>query len=282
MITAEQRITRRKFMGASDVAAVLGLDPYRTPADVYLSKTADLVEMDSDAAAMGNHFERPILQWAEKQIGELEYDIPTCYRAGTVLCANLDARHKGTGAPVEAKLTGITQDWGDSGTDQVPEKVLVQVTVQMMCNPADEAIVSAMLTGCRSIMDAARLYRIPFNVELSRIIEDEVGDWWDKHVVAGIMPDSVPSIEVAKRIRPKPGAVAPVDPAFAAAMAKSAAVLKAATEEHEGNKARVLAALAGAEVGECPGWSITNKTIERKSYTVEAGSYQRLTVKAAK
>lgn len=282
MITAEQRTARKNFLGASDVAAVLGLDPFRTPADVYLSKTADLIDEPGDAAQLGNHFERPILQWAEKRIGELEYDLPTCYREGTVLCANLDARRKLTGSPVEAKLTALGDGWGDADTDQVPERVLVQTTVQLICNPADEAFVSAFLAGCRSVADALRIYRIPFNAELARIIIDETGQWWDKHVVAGVMPDSAPSMETVKRIKRQPGKVVPLDPAIAKAYLAAKAVKSNAEKLEKEARARLEAALAGADAGDCPGYTVEFKDVAVKEYMVDARVDRRLTCKAAK
>ena len=283
MITALQRETRRQFLGASDVAAVLGLDPYRTPADVYLSKTADMVQDDdSEAAALGNHFERPILQWAEKQIGTLDYDVPTVKAANGVMGGHLDASVLKTGAPVEAKMSGISDEWGEPGTDQVPAKFLVQVHAQMICAGAEVAYIAALLTGVRSIKDACRIYVVPCDGDLAKRIEEDCVEWWNAHVVARVMPESAPSLEMAKRIRWTPGSISPVPAELAAAKAASAAKLKEATKEDDDNKARILAALNGAEAGECPGWDITNKEIVRKAYTVEAGSYHRLTVNQAK
>lgn len=282
MITAEQRTARKNFLGASDVPAILGLDPWRTPADVYLSKTADLIDEPGDAAKLGNHFERPILEWAAERIGTLEYDLPTCYRDGTVLCANLDARHKASRSPVEAKLTAVGDGWGEAGTDQVPERVLVQTTVQMICNPADEAFVSAFLAGCRSVADALRIYRIPFNAQLAQIIIDETGAWWDKHVVAGVMPDSVPSLETVKRIKRQPGKVVPLDPAIARAYLDAKAKTKDATEAEKEARARLEAALGGADAGECPGYVVEFKEVNVKEYTVDARTDRRLTCKVAK
>ena len=38
MITEKQRLERKKSIGGSDVAAILGLSPWKTPGDVYLEK----------------------------------------------------------------------------------------------------------------------------------------------------------------------------------------------------------------------------------------------------
>lgn len=282
MLTAEQRQVRKSFLGASDVAAILGLDEFRSGADVYLSKTADMVDDVGDPAALGNHFERPILQWAEKTLGPLAYDIPTVFAANGVMCANLDALEPIKGRPVEAKMSGINDEWGDSGTDNVPKKYLVQVHAQMLCNGGDVAYLAALLTGVRSIRESVRLYEIPRNEELLKAIEDECLEWWDKHIVAGVMPDSAPSMETVRKIRRQPGKVVPLDPAIAAEYIAAKQGTKAAKDLEDDARARLEAALAGADAGECPGYTVEFKDVNVKEYTVAARTDRRLTCKAAK
>lgn len=60
---AEKRLDwlkeRQKGIGGSDVAAILGVNPYKTPLDVYYEKTAEIVEdkPQSDAAFWGSTLE---------------------------------------------------------------------------------------------------------------------------------------------------------------------------------------------------------------------------------
>ncbi|SDX70460.1 putative phage-type endonuclease [Allochromatium warmingii] len=60
MLTEEHRAQRRRGIGGSDVAAIAGLSPWRTPLDVYLSKVRDVEQSDSDVMRWGSILEAPI------------------------------------------------------------------------------------------------------------------------------------------------------------------------------------------------------------------------------
>ena len=281
MITAEQRETRKRHLGASDIAAILGLNPFRTPADVYLEKTADLEPSeDTEAIEIGNDFERPLLAWAEREIGmPFIYNCDTITHKNGVMIAHLDAAIAETDVPVEAKVTAKTDDWGDSGTGVVPDAYLVQVHAQMMCVGVDEAYIAALLGGFRM---TRRLYHIHLNSDLAKTIEDEALSWWDRHVIAGLMPDSAPSLEVVRRIKRQPGVVVPIRPELAEAYVAAKEASNLAKMAEDDARARLEAALAGADGGECAGFEVCFKNVNVKAYSVEARTDRRLTCKAAK
>lgn len=56
MITDKQREQRRRYIGGSDMAAILGVDPWKTQVDLWLEKTGRLVDepLTSKAAELGN------------------------------------------------------------------------------------------------------------------------------------------------------------------------------------------------------------------------------------
>lgn len=280
-ITPEQLKNRKKFLGASDISAILGINPFRTAADVFLEKTCDVLpSADSEAADIGNSFELPMLKWAEKRIGApLDFDPEPCVASNGIMVSHLDAAVVGADHPVEGKCTAKTEEWGDENTDQIPPMHLIQVHAQMICTETELAYVAAFLAGFRM---ERRLYRIRVNADLARTIEDEACKWWERHVVAGVMPDSAPSIEVARRIKPKPGLVVPVRPELAKALHDAKEQTKQAAKQEEEIKARLLAELGGADGGDCPGWVVVQKDINVKEYTVAARTDRRLTVKPAK
>lgn len=280
-ITAEQLKTRRKHLGASDVAAVLGINPFRSAADVWLEKMHDVEPSpDSEAVEIGNDFEKPLLRWAEKQIGmELVYDCETVTHPNGIMISHPDSMVLDARFPVEGKCSAMTYEWGDSGTGVVPDIYLVQVHAQMMCLGVDEAYIAAFLGGFRM---TRRLYHIRLNIDLARTIEDTCLAWWDRHVVAGVMPDSAPSMEVVRRIRPRPGTVVPIDPRLAEAYIAAKEQSKTAKAIEDDARARLEAALAGADGGECPGYVVEFKNINVKGYAVEARTDRRLTCKASK
>jgi putative phage-type endonuclease len=69
-LTEEQHTARSKGVGASETAALLGLDPYRTQMDVWLSKTGRKPrEEGTDHTRRGQYFERGIIQWHADKVG---------------------------------------------------------------------------------------------------------------------------------------------------------------------------------------------------------------------
>ncbi|HRR40229.1 MAG TPA: YqaJ viral recombinase family protein [Syntrophales bacterium] len=72
-ITETQREARRKHLGSSDVAAILGVDPFKNAYDVWLEKTGkvDSSDISSEAAEIGNALETGILNLAERRLGKI-------------------------------------------------------------------------------------------------------------------------------------------------------------------------------------------------------------------
>jgi predicted phage-related endonuclease len=62
-MTPGERIERRQYLGASEVAAVIGMDPFKGAHDLWSEKMGLLGESEeSEAAEMGKLLESPILQ----------------------------------------------------------------------------------------------------------------------------------------------------------------------------------------------------------------------------
>src|SRR5258706_11782640 len=111
MITPQQLEQRRKFLGASEIAAALNLDPYRSSYDLWLEKTNRAEGFEgNEHTERGNLLEPVLLTWASAKVGELEY--PDTIISGN-LCANLDGRVKGKRENVEGKTGVETEEWGD-------------------------------------------------------------------------------------------------------------------------------------------------------------------------
>ena len=71
MITSEYKLARKRYIGSSDMAAILGLSPYATAHDVFLEKTGR-VEDDpgNENTELGNRFEGALVEFCCDQIGE--------------------------------------------------------------------------------------------------------------------------------------------------------------------------------------------------------------------
>jgi len=70
MITEEQLKQRENHVGSSDMAAIMGVDPWRSSADVWFEKTGKLKEQaETEAMYLGNKLEGGVLDFAEEKLG---------------------------------------------------------------------------------------------------------------------------------------------------------------------------------------------------------------------
>lgn len=146
---------RREILSASDVAAILGEDPYRSALDVYVDKVTERIDevlgLD-DARFWGLVLEQPILRavamhngWNYRQGGYLLRS-----RKHPLIGATLDAEvDRGAGwVPFEGKTTRIPRGW-DEESGELPTRVLIQAQTQLLVTGADCNVVFALLQGSR-------------------------------------------------------------------------------------------------------------------------------------
>ena len=248
-LTDHQREQRRGKLTASDVAAWMGLHPFKSAADVFLEKTGRVPEPETgEAAEIGQRVEPYLLDWAAERLG--------CritknqWRTGghPVLGATLDAITE-DGRPLEAKTVGMANfhalrldQWGEDGTDIVPDQFLIQVTTQMIVSGANEAHLAALLAGY-----GQRLYSIerhPAVVEAILAAADSFAACLKTDTPPA---NSTPSLEVIQSARRASGRCVTVRDDIAAAYVEANRARKAAEEVEEAARAELLAAMRDAD-----------------------------------
>ncbi len=209
MISAAQRAKRRLYLGASDIPSLFGVDPYRTENDTYYSKVGPEVD-DIASASMtaGNRLESAIVAYAAETLKVEVLEDPAALEwSRGVLLAHPDGLVVGRPEAIEAKLSNPGEEWGAEMTDEVPERIILQVQAQMACNADVQVVwVPVLVQGFRAEF---KLYRVPRNGELCEMIHDAASDWWKAHVIAQAPPDpsTPPRLDVLKRMRREPGTV---------------------------------------------------------------------------
>lgn len=279
-ITPEQREARRQHIGSSEVAAVLGLDTYRTPADVYYEKVHVTEDTTSAAAEAGNWLQHPLLQWASEQLGlPIEEDVSRVDPLHGILSANHDALIVGKPLGMEAKTANITghnpailDQWGDEQTDEIPDAYLIQCQAQMLVSDLQLVWVPALIGGRGRCM-----FKVERDEDLIAKIRARCEAWWQQHIVARVPPaDSVPSLDILKRIKREPEKVVqiPAGPVEAWLAAKDAEA--DAKARLEAAQAAMLVYVGDAEAGDSPLGRVTYKLQKRAEYTVKASEFRVL------
>lgn len=284
-ITEQQRLDRKNHLGSSDMAAVLGVDPWRTAFDVWAEKTDRVGDMNIDdkpAVQAGNVFENGVLDFAEGLLGHLDRNV---YRelAGSPLAANIDAIvddplvANSPLEPVEAKTVGLfhrtDEWWGDCGTDQVPDRVIIQSHVHMICTVRWVCHVAAFIGGRGFVM-----YQVRHSERVADIIIRKADTFWRDNVQADTPPDgSRASLQIVKAMKRKAESVANVDPELVATWQKAVEAKSAARKAEEAAKLDVLNALGEAEAGLCgTHGAVTYFETHRKGYEVKPSTYRTL------
>lgn len=264
-LTPEQLEARRAYVGASDVAAICGENPYRNIIDVWHEKVHGLErDTESEAADIGNALEDACAVLASKALG-VEVKRTDLFRTldGTRLGVNLDGHCEidGVTIPVECKTAGILHgwaealsEWGDEWTDQVPAHYAIQVTAQMMVAGAPYGYVSAIIGNRGHVM-----YRIERDEALCSMILNLVESFWEA-VESKTMPEMdgvTATTDVLARIRRVPQSVREFNASEREAVIHWQALRRQRIEiekAEDAAKATVLAALVDSEAA-LLGWT---------------------------
>lgn len=288
MITPEQRAARRHHIGSSDIAAIAGCDPWSSPLAVYLQKVYDVEDIENKGRiARGNRWEGPLLDFAQEALGgvELQRNVHVQHPEVPWIAVNLDARLVGLRRRegIEAKTANmrrvegaIEEEYGEEGTDQVPERVLCQAHLQMDAAQLQVVWVPVLLARFGRLEET--LYQVNRNEDLITSLRGIAEKFWHAYVLPKIPPpaDGPPALDVIKRIRRISGAVVDVDPALVSHWRAKNALRLLAEKEEEAAKSEVLASLGDSEIGD---YGDDQKVLTyfeqtRAAYSVPDGKYR--------
>ena len=236
-ITKAQKKSRTDYIGASDIPMIMGCHYKHNVTDLYLFKTKQVESLNSDednfAIRFGNHNEPFLINEITSSLGikdyQLNVEMDASKKYNFPLITHLDALAKigDASIPIEAKTHGhtgyVTQTWGPSLTDEVPDSVTFQVIAQMMSMPIipEYAYVVAHIGG-----SLPKYYIVPFNKVLAQAVDERCTEFWDC-VKKGIQPKPYPSIDIQK-LRIKYDKKYPVNIEDVKALIKAKDELKAA------------------------------------------------------
>lgn len=191
MLTEAQKESRRQGLGATDCAAVMGLSPYKTPYELWLTKTGRMEDepiLEDDRLRLRHAHEETIArEYAFQRDVRLQRVNSTVYhkRLPFMLC-HLDRVIIGQRKIVECKSSSgfMRSIWGESGTDEAPLHYLLQVQHQMACSGYEDADLAALID-----IDDYRIYPMPRNEKIIQKIEDACEKFWTEHVLADVAPE---------------------------------------------------------------------------------------------
>lgn len=192
MITEEQKVRRRLGVGGSEVSALVGLNPYMRPIDVYAAKVEGRDVPDNHHMERGRFFERPTAEWWVHRNGGKLLELDTVQSpAHPLVMVHPDfiVLPNGASAPgpgcvdLSVKVPGPNTwpQWGDDGSDACPTPALIQLQYELI--PLGElyginrGVVTAPIDG------DLRSFPMLSDRELQAMLVEAVERFWRDHVI---------------------------------------------------------------------------------------------------
>lgn len=268
---------RRRAIGGTDVAAILGLSKFRSPMQVWLEKKGLAETTQNEAMAWGKRLERSILEGYADAVGHpIVFADPYEFMVSQqvpILGASLDARWADDDQrPVDAKNTRFKgPDWGEAGSDQIPVYYACQLAVQMHVTDAPAADLAVLFSG-----QQFERFTIHRDMDLERTIIERVHVWWERHIVQDVPPEvdgsKGTSEWIAKRFRQATDVMIQPTPELSE-HARQLASIKAELKRMEAEEARHANALKSA-IGEGKGiLGLCTWTQNKDSVKLDAEAY---------
>lgn len=293
----EWRAARRIGIGGSDVASIMGLNPYRSPMAVYLDKIGEVIQPDltSEAVYWGNTLEDVVARhYADANGVKVQRNNHILMREDMpFMIANIDRE---VISPTEgrfgfeAKTTDArnSRQWDD---DMVPIPYVLQVQHYMAVTQFPFFDVGCLIGGNHFVQR-----RINYDTELVESMIERERDFW-RMVETKTPPawdGSQSAWDVLRLMYPdsKEGKTIQLPSDLMEDFTKLNALnrqsndyknlMKDTDKQKDIYKQKICAALGDAEVGILGDFEISYKTVRKKEHVVKESQYRMFKIKEIK
>lgn len=170
MLTEEQKTMRKRGVGASEIAAVLGINPWASPVDVWARKLGYIEDIEETAAMKrGNYLEPSLVAWASAELGIDFFPSPSLtYGPEPIILATPDGISDGAVLEVKAPGARTLEHWADGP----PDYYVVQVSQQMLATGKPVGYLAGLVGG------ELQIHTIERDAELESTIIDAAQQFW--------------------------------------------------------------------------------------------------------
>ncbi|WP_125141635.1 YqaJ viral recombinase family protein [Clostridium transplantifaecale] len=177
---------RKQGLGGSDAGAICGLNPYASPMSVYYDKIReDTEETDNEAMRQGRDLEDYVARRFMEATGKRERRANAIFQseAHPFMLSNVDRMVAGERAGLECKTANSYQlaRWKDGA---IPAHYLIQCFHYMAVTGSDAWYLAVVILGRE--FQYRKILRDDEMIE--NLIQIE-SDFWNNHVLAGVMPE---------------------------------------------------------------------------------------------
>lgn len=173
-----------RLIGGSDVAAIVGVDPYKTSLDVFLRIVEGRQQEDTKPLRRGRLMEPVIREMAREEYG-LTLLGPRSLRRDFWRVTLDDVARDGDGEEIQEFKSVSPWAAGDyeEGVDALPQQHLCQVQFYMLKTGIPRARITALIG-----VDDLRSYRVTADAELQGMLVEAVERFHVDHILAKTPP----------------------------------------------------------------------------------------------
>ena len=188
---------RQKGIGGTDVSAIVGLNPYKSPLDVYLEKTEqDDKEPETDTMRNGHYFELAVSEFfqneTDNRIIKLSIDDKILFDAeNPVFRGTPDRRFQGREGKgvLECKSTACQ-------INEIPKVWYIQLQWYLMLTGYKHGAIAYVSSyGGQNTFNYEMFDKNP---ELIEYLRQEADKFWRENVKAGVRPEPINADDIDK------------------------------------------------------------------------------------
>jgi putative phage-type endonuclease len=294
MLTKEQLEERRSGFGGDDAPALFGMHEFKTALEVVGTKLGVLEPedlSDNDFITFGNLLEDTVAAEFARRNSCKVRRINKMLRSKehSFMIAHIDRDIVECPAypedALEIKTSGNPREWGRTGTDQVPDRVILQVHHYFGVNPSWQRFhIGLLLQG-----NEWRQYHIRRDPKIVQDIVDVERDAWESYVVAKKLPEPQWEHRTTKhtleRLFGNADGTIIEEPEIVAKLAPWHTVISEAQEQHlayekliataKNHVANLIGKASGIKLPGDDGYWI-RRQVKKKGYVVEDSTYQEV------
>ena len=181
-------IDRTTFIGGSDVAAILGVSPWKSAFRLYQEKIGAFVEEVTPAKQRifdrGHRWEPVVAEMLIDELIDRGHDVEIVVRRARhidaehpFLAAEIDLDLVVDGEAVNGEIKTVhpfaAKEWGEEGTDEIPLHYTAQVMHGLMVRQRNTAIVAALIG-----VDDLRIHEVRRDEETIAAIRAKEIEFW--------------------------------------------------------------------------------------------------------
>lgn len=279
-----EKLDRTKFIGASEIGAIMGMSPFTTPLQVWAEKTGKVPHdelSNFEAKEWGTRLEEVVAEKFSQKNGLklMAYKTRFVHPEYDYISCELDRIIVGTDELVEVKTCNAwaAKQWAG---DEIPNHYVLQVNLQLGLSKRKKGHLAVLIGGSKYIEKA-----IEFNQKLYDQEIEAAKDFWERFILGTEIPLAMADDNTfLSELYPE------AQEGTKFFVEQDAIELNMWVEERQGGKtsikeaevevkaieAKIKQKLGESEYGETDQYKISWRSVNKKEFIVKASSYRML------